>query len=172
MASTSRSLSNSLTTVLIWARSLVTPVEVSLWVTSTALTSDSLLRDFRISSTSAALPHSEFRGITSAPNFWAMAAKRSPKTPIDTASTLSPGDKVLTTAASRPPVPDPVSRKTSFLVWNSCFSLSVTPFRIWANSEPRWFIICRLISLRTTSGQGVGPGMRRLSIFSLLQFSS
>ncbi|MBA7715622.1 hypothetical protein ES703_124675 [subsurface metagenome] len=146
MASTSSSLSNSLTTELIEARSLVTPVEVSLWVTNTALIPVSACRAWRTASASAGLPHSKRSGITSAPNCLAIAAKRSPKTPIDTDNTLSPGDRVLTMAASKPPVPEPVSRKTSFLVWNNCFSLAVTPFSICSNSLPRWFIICLVIA--------------------------
>ena len=142
MASTNSSLSNSLTTELIEARSLVTPVEVSLWVTNTALICGSAWRAWRTASASAGLPHSKRSGITSAPNCSAILAKRSPKTPIDTDNTLSPGDRVLTMTASKPPVPELVSRKRSFSVWNNCFRLAVIPFIICLNSGPRWFIIC------------------------------
>ena len=137
MASTISSLSNSFTTELIRARSLVTPVEVSLWVTSTALIFVSFWRAWRTASASTALPHSKRRGITSAPNCSAIEAKRSPKTPLNTDNTLSPGDRVLTMAASKPPVPELVSKKMSFLVWNNCFSLAVTSFTICPNSPPR-----------------------------------
>ena len=34
---------------------------------------------------------------------------------------------------------------------------------IWANSGPRWLIICRPTASRTGSGQGVGPGTRRFN---------
>ncbi len=52
-------------------------------------------------------------------------------------NTLSPGESVLTTAASRPPVPDPVSISKSFLVWNACLSLPVTSASNCLNSSPR-----------------------------------
>ena len=48
----------------------------------------------------------------------AILAKRSPKLPMLTASTGSPGERKLTTAASRPPVPDEVRMSTSFAVPN------------------------------------------------------
>ena len=168
MASTSSSLSYSFITALNASRSLVTPVEVSLWVISTALIFGSSFKTLRIASGSAALPHSKLRGITSAPNCSAILAKRSPKTPIDTDKTLSPGDSILTTVASSPPVPEAESTKTSPLVWNNCFRLSVILFNIPPNSGPRWFIICLVIACKTSSGTGVGPGMRRFSISSPL----
>ena len=96
---------------------LVTPVEVSLWVSRMAVggrpsaTIDS--RTARTSSGRAAVPHSTSSRVTSAPYVVAIFAKRSPKAPTLTARTGSPGERWLTMAASRPPVPDAVRMQTS-----------------------------------------------------------
>src|SRR5581483_2327960 len=92
-----------------------------------------------------------------------MSAKRSPKTPIETHSMRSPGESVLTTAASIAPVPADVSVRTSFFVSKSDWSPLVMRAIISANSGPRWLIIWRDMACRTSSGQGVGPGMRRFT---------
>src|SRR5487761_2043675 len=93
-----------------------------------------------------------------------MLLSRSPNEPIETESTRSPGLRVLTTATSRPPVPEVVNESTSEDVSKTQFRPSVTRRRIWANSGPRWFIIWRLPAARTSSGTGVGPGIRRFTI--------
>jgi len=47
-----------------------------------------------------------------------MLAKRSPKTPIVTTNTSSPGDNVFTAAASIPPVPAGENKKVVFSLIN------------------------------------------------------
>ena len=126
MPSTRSSLSNSpFTTPATASRSLATPVEVSLCVTMTALVfglSSSVLRRM---SRSIASPKGNESVTTSAPNTEAMSVNRLPKTPIVALITLSPGDSVLTTAASIAAVPDPVIIQTSPSVSNTRFNLSV-----------------------------------------------
>ena len=90
--------------------------------------------------------------------------KRSPKLPIVTPRTRSPGESVLTTAASIAPVPEDVRTYRSFSVWKARLRLAVVRRSISANSTPRWSIICLLIASYTSGGTGVGPGSRRLAI--------
>ena len=117
MPSTSSSLSKSpLTTAAIDSRSLVTPVLVSLWVTRTALTPGSPWRAVLSASTSTASPAGNLSVVTSAPKISAICPNRSPKEPIVAQMTLSPGERVLTIAASIAPVPEEVRMKTSPLV--------------------------------------------------------
>src|SRR5690606_15763167 len=100
---------------------------------------------------------------TSAPYAAAMEPKRSPKEPMETESTLSPGLSVFTTAASRPPVPEVEIERMSDEDWKTQLRPAVTRRRMLANSGPRWFIIWRAPACRTSSGQGVGPGIRRFT---------
>ena len=126
MPSTSSSLSNSpFTTPATASRSLATPVEVSLCVTITALVSGLSSRVLRRMSKSISSPNGNESVITSAPKTEAMSVKRLPKTPIVAFITVSPGDSVLTTAASIAAVPDPVMIQTSPSVSNTRFNLSV-----------------------------------------------
>src|SRR5574341_694267 len=90
-----------------------------------------------------------------------MAAKRSPKAPMLTQSTLSPGDRELTTAASSPPVPEALRIMTSFFVRKKSPRRSDTRLMSAANSRPRWFTIGCAMASRMSGGTGVGPGMRR-----------
>src|SRR6478736_1882610 len=92
----------------------------------------------------------------------AIFANRSPNEPMDTPRTLSPGDIVLTTAASRPPDPAVVIIATSELVPKNGFMPVRIRSSIAANSGPRWLIICRPPAVRTLGGRAVGPGIRRL----------
>ena len=149
-----------------WARSgieFITPVEVSLCVMRTALKPPAGLDSsaIRTAPGSAASPHSTSSLVTSAPYAWAIFANRSPKAPMLMASTGSPGDKVLTIAASRPPVPAQVRTTISLRVpkkgWIRLVTRSSTP----ANSGPRWLIIWREPASRTVEGRLVGPGIRR-----------
>ena len=80
-----------------------------------------------------------------------------------TASTLSPGERVLTTAASMTPEPLQVRMRTSFSVARKGRSPSVTRSRMAPNSGPRWFIIWPLRESSTSGGQAVGPGIRKLT---------
>src|SRR5438034_1164764 len=92
----------------------------------------------------------------------AIFANRSPKLPIETARTRSPGDSVLTIAVSSPPEPAEVSIATSLVVPKNGFIPSRIRASIAANSGPRWLIIWRAPASRTDGGRAVGPGIRRL----------
>ncbi len=78
-----------------------------------------------------------------------------------TPSTRSPGDRVLTMAASRPPDPAQESRTTSFVVPKNPLRPPLTRSSMPANSGPRWLIIWRDPASRTADGREVGPGIRR-----------
>ena len=91
----------------------------------------------------------------------AIFAKRSPNAPIETPRTRSPGERVLTTAASSPPVPAHDSIAMSFCVPKYG---RIPPWirpRVAANSGPRWSIVGRLMARRMRSGTLVGPGICR-----------
>src|SRR6478735_9756475 len=92
----------------------------------------------------------------------AIFANRSPKLPIETPRTRSPGESVLTIAASRPPLPAHVSIAMSPAVPKNGFMPVRIRSSIAANSGPRWLIIWRPPAVRTDGGRAVGPGIRRL----------
>ena len=162
--STSSSLSNSpFTTPATASRSFATPVDVSLCVTVTALTSGSALSASRSTSRSIASPKGNSSVLTSAPYTLAMSVNLFPNTPIVALMTLSPGDSVFTTAASIAAVPDPVMIHTSPSVSNTRFSRSVALNSRSLYSGPLWLIIGRDISSRMSSGTGIGPGIRRFT---------
>ena len=83
---------------------LVTPVEVSLWTTITARVSGSSASAIR--SGSAPWRQSPSSHTTSRPSLVAIARQSVAKCPVSDAITLSPGESVLTSAASHAPVPD------------------------------------------------------------------
>ena len=87
----------------------VTPVDVSLWTTSTARSSCAVSATSRASTCAMGTPSPYGTSIcsTSTPYAAAVFAKPVEKWPLTTASTRSPGDSVLTIAASHAPVPDP-----------------------------------------------------------------
>src|SRR2546427_8551682 len=64
-------------------------------------------------------------------------------------------------AASCPPVPEAGKVSTGAVVWKKYCKRAVTRRRIAENSGPRWLIIGRAISARTSAGTVVGPGIRR-----------
>src|SRR5262245_46161172 len=164
IASTRNSASGttSRTAPAIALTSAVTPVDVSLWVTRTALRPGIADAACATSAGSGASPHSTSRRVTDAPYTSAIFANRSPNAPIVTASTGSPGDSVLTIAASSPPVPAQVRRMTSWRVPKEGFIASGTRPRSALNSSPRWLTIWRPPASRTEGGRAVGPGIRRL----------
>ncbi len=82
----------------------VTPVEVSLCTTITALTSSSSAAAIR--SGSAPWRQSPSSQTTSSPSRSAISRQSVAKCPVSDAITLSPGESVLTIAASHAPVPD------------------------------------------------------------------
>ena len=134
-----------------------------MWVTRTTLTDGFSFRASLIASGSMASPQVAVSLTTDAPYTSANWANLSPKTPMDTDSTTSPGEIVLTTAASMPPVPAVVSIRTSCSVWNTRLRFSVILVLMSRNSGPRWLIIWRPMASKTSSGQGVGPGILRFN---------
>ena len=59
------------------------------------------------------------------------------KCPVSYISTRSPGESVLTSAASHAPVPDAGKITTGDFVLNTCFNPASTSFAICWNSGPR-----------------------------------
>src|SRR5438034_1326905 len=90
------------------------PVAVSLCVTSTALILCSLsaARRCRYCSSGTPLPHSTSIESTLRPKRWQRSTHNKENWPNTEATTLSPGDSVLATADSQPPVPEPGKTKT------------------------------------------------------------
>ena len=88
---------------------LVTPVEVSLWTTITAL-NEWLRSSASLASTRAgSTPWRQSPGTnsTSIPQRAAICRHRVAKWPVSNISTRSPEDSVLTIVASQAPVPEP-----------------------------------------------------------------
>ena len=85
---------------------LVTPVEVSLCTTITARIDGSARSIAPAVSGSAPWRQSPGTHATSSPSRSAIARHSVAKWPVSKASTRSPGDSVLTSAASQAPVPD------------------------------------------------------------------
>src|SRR5439155_8104376 len=139
----------------------MTPVEVSLCVRSTAFHGPPARRASTTAVASAAWPHGTSSLVTSAPYVEAIFANRSPNEPMLTPRTLSPGESVLTIAASSPPVPALERSTMSFAVPKNVRSPPTIRSCIAANSGPRWLIIWRAPASRTADGRDVGPGIRR-----------
>ena len=104
IVSTSSSASWSPSAARTSAIRLVTPVEVSLWTTITARVSGSSASAIR--SGSAPWRQSPSSQVTRSPSFSAIARQSVAKCPVSDAITLSPGESVLTIAASQAPVPE------------------------------------------------------------------
>ena len=83
------------------------------------------------------------------------------KWPVSTISTLSPGDSVLTIAASQAPVPDEGKMMTGPAVWKIFWQPSNTVLPSSANSALRWSITGMSMARSTRSGTGLGPGICR-----------
>jgi hypothetical protein len=81
--------------------------------------------------------------------------------PWRAARTLSPGDSVLVTAASQPPVPVAGKMITSLV---RVFKMRLTPstagLNASANRFERWSIVGTSMARRRRSGMLVGPGMK------------
>ena len=90
------------------ATRLVTPVEVSLCTTQTALISCAASAASRSAAAAGSAPWRQSPGTksTRSPSASAIDRHRVAKWPVSKASTRSPGDRVLTRAASQAPVPD------------------------------------------------------------------
>ena len=86
----------------------VAPVEVSLCTTHTALMAWALSSDSRAPIAAASAPLRQSEGMNSGcrPSLTAMCFHSVAKCPVSYISTLSPGDSVLSSAASHAPVPE------------------------------------------------------------------
>ena len=98
---------------------LVAPVDVSLWTTITALmacaaSSASLASIWAGSAPRRQSPATKSTSIPKRPAIW---RHRVAKWPVSTIRTLSPGESVLTIAASQAPVPDEGKMTTGPEVW-------------------------------------------------------
>ena len=146
------------------ATSEVTPVAVSLCVTSTAL----ILRPLsaasaaRYRSTGAPSPQSHSSTWVSKPRRWHMSIHRCENWPKRDTSTMSPGHRQLVSAASQQPVPEdgkmkgvPVSVLNTFFRPERQASVSL------GNLGERWSSIGTTMARSTRSGMLVGPGTKR-----------
>jgi hypothetical protein len=74
---------------------------------------------------------------------------------------LSPGDSVLTIAASHAPVPDDGKMITGPEVWKIFWQPRKTVCASAANCALRWSMTGMSIARSTRSGTGLGPGICR-----------
>ncbi len=143
------------------ATRLVTPVEVSLCTIATALTACSRSSASRAATASGSTPWRQSPGITSTckPSRVASRTHRLENCPVSAISTRSPGESVLTSAASHAPVPEAGKITTGRSVPNTGpIERSMSPASR-TNSGPRWSMVARSIARSTRSGTLVGPGI-------------
>src|SRR6266851_7512806 len=142
---------------------LAVPVEVSLCTTVTALIACAASADSFSKTRSGATPERQSPGTrsTSSPSCPAMAAHSTAKWPVSNASTLSPGESVLTREASHAPVPDDGKIATGRCVPARLRTPPSTSRARRAKSGPRWSIVGAAIARSTRSGTFVGPGIWR-----------
>ena len=142
---------------------LVTPVEVSLCTTATALIARSRSSASRASIRAGSAPvrQSPSSTSTSRPSRRAIVDHSVEKCPVSHISTASPGESVFTSAASQAPVPDDGKIST----WPRVAKMSPRPastrFPRRPNSGPRWSMVGRSMARRIRSGTLVGPGICR-----------
>src|SRR5271163_4657240 len=88
---------------------LITPVEVSLCTTQTALTARAVSAVSFCATTPGSTPCRQSPGTksTTSPSLVAICCHNVAKCPVSKANTVSPGLSVFTSAASQPPVPEP-----------------------------------------------------------------
>ena len=142
---------------------LVTPVEVSLCTTATALIvwPRSSARRASIRSGSAPVRQSPSRTSTSRPSRRAIAVHSVEKCPVSHISTVSPGESVFTSAASHAPVPEDGKISTSPRVRKISRRPASTRMPSRPNSGPRWSMVARSMARRIRPGTLVGPGIWR-----------
>ena len=142
---------------------VVTPVDVSLWTMHTALTRCSRSAASFSSTSAGSTPCRQSPGTNSIsiPSFPAICRHKVANCPVSNISTLSPGDSVLTSAASHAPVPDDGYITTVPWVWNTRFIPATISLPSAENSGPRWSIVGNAIACSTRSGTLVGPGICR-----------
>src|SRR5437016_8451050 len=126
----------------------------SCWVSAVRISS--------MRSTGAPSPQSTSMMSTRRPCRWARSIHRWLNWPYRGARTRSPGDNVLTRAASQPPVP--VAGKMNawpVVVLKRFFKSRSSPAVSAGKAEDRWSSMARSIARRIRSGTFVGPGTNR-----------
>ena len=96
---------------------------------------------------------------TSMPQRAAICRHSVAKWPVSTIKTLSPGESVLTIAASQAPVPEDGKMMTGPAVLKTFWVPSKTAFASSANAGLRWSITGMSMARSTRSGTGLGPGI-------------
>ncbi len=141
----------------------VTPVEVSLWTTQTALISCAVSSASFASTAAGSTPWRQSPSTNSGfrPRRSASSHHRVANCPVSNISTRSPGDSTLTSAASHAPVPEDGKMNTSSFVLKMPFIASSTSLPMRPNSGPRWSIVGRSMARRMRSGTFDGPGIWR-----------
>src|SRR5512134_2316728 len=141
----------------------VTPVEVSLCTAITALMCWPLSSASFASTCAGSTPWRQSPGTNtgSRPRRFAMLSHRVAKWPVSNINTRSPGESVLTSAASHAPVPEAGKITTGLLVLKTCFRPASTSLLNAWNSGPRWSTVALSIARSTRSGTLVGPGICR-----------
>src|SRR5262245_15880153 len=135
-----------------------TPVEVSLCWTRTALISGRVRSASATRAGGTVSPNGARRSTATSPYAFARSAQRSANLPARTMATVSPGESVLTTAASIAPVPEHVRGITSCAVWKIRLSPARTSTKSASYSGVRWWMIVCAIAGSAWLGTGVGPG--------------
>lgn len=162
-ASTRTRTSSGITSVTS-SMGLRTPVDVSLWVMSTALVSRLALIAWATRSGPIPSPHGTSRGITSTPLLKAISLNLWPKAPHDREITRSPGESRFWHRASNAPVPDP-GKRTGGSSTSSRRHRSANSSRYRAENWPlRWDIILVAPSRATWWGTSTGPGVRSILV--------
>ena len=137
-------------------------MEVSAWTTPTALTWPWADKACATISGRTGLPHGTSRRCTSAPHREAISTMRSPKKPLTTMTTRSPGSTTLQNAASMPAVPVAGSGSVQVgLVPSTRRNMS----RTWSNtgqkSGSRWPSSGDSIACKTRGCTLLGPARAR-----------
>ena len=125
------------------AMRLVTPVEVSLCTTHTALKRCWVSAASFSSIAAGSAPWRQSPGMNSVtrPSRSAIFFHSDAKWPVSHISTASPGDSVLTSAASQAPVPEAGKITTWPSVWKILRMPESTALPSCWNSGPRWSIV-------------------------------
>ncbi len=141
-----------------------TPVAVSLWQTNTALIwcCVSALRMSWYCCKGTPVPHSHSTICTSRPRRTHISIHKWLNWPKRAASTLSPGDKVLVSAASQQPVPEDGNTKGVPDWVRKTSRKPVMMVRVsWGKRGERWSSIDTIMARWMRSGTFVGPGTNR-----------
>src|SRR5712692_7031506 len=151
--------------------SLVTPVEVSVCTSITALTACALSAARRASASPASTAWRQSPGMnsTTRPRRSASTRHNVANWPVSKASTRSPGESVFTSAASQAPVPE----EGKIAIAPDVRKIRCIP-AMTAMSGPRWSITGWSIARRMRSGTLLGPGICRkcLPLFAVIRLSS